>query len=205
MALDYKDLFDKALKLPVAQKVLAVAGLNLAFIYLVYSAMISPKYAEAGVLRGELDSLAQQVIHNRMIVADIPRFEQEKVDLEKSLEKAIEQLPNEKDIDELLERIAEAGRTSGLKIKLFRPKREVPEGLYARVPVDMSVDGSYESLYAFFEKVSRFERIVNLGSLNLKTIGKEMLAADPKLESRFVVTTFMFIAEDEPLEPPADG
>ncbi len=194
MALDYKQIFEKILKLPVAHKVLLVAGVNILIAYGIYAALISPKYAEAKKIKGDIETITLKVEHNRKIAADIPRYIQEKEELEVALQKAIAQLPNEKEIHELLEKISEAGRMAGLKIKLFRPGRETPSGLYAEVPVTMKVEGTYKSIIEFTSNVSKFQRIVNLGSMKIKSTSG-LLSSEPVLAADFIATTFMFLSE----------
>jgi type IV pilus assembly protein PilO len=194
MAVDYKQVFEKVLKLPVAHKVLLVAGLNAFIAYGIYAALISPKYAEAVKIKGEISNISQQLEVNRKIAADIPRYIKEKEELEVALKKAIAQLPNEKEIHELLEKISEAGHTAGLKIKLFRPGRETPSGLYAEVPVDMKVEGTYRSIIEFCSNVSKFQRIVNLGSMKIKS-ESVLLSSEPILAADFIATTFMFLSD----------
>lgn len=204
MAVDYKQFFEKILKLPVAHKVLIVAGLNVLIAYGIYAALISPKYAEAVKIKGDIENISRQLIINRKIAANIPKYIKEKEELELALKMAIAQLPNEKEIHELLERISEAGRTAGLKIKLFRPGRERPAGLYAEVPVTMKVEGTYKSIIKFTSNVSKFQRIVNLGSMKIRSTSG-LLSSDPVLAADFVATTFMFLSDGTPSGAAAAG
>jgi type IV pilus assembly protein PilO len=128
---------------------------------------------------------------NRVIAADIPRYLKEKEEMEGQLKKAVGQLPNEKEIPDLIDAISSAGEEAGLKILIFRPGGEVPKGFYAEVPVSMSVRGRYESLYDFSVKVSRLPRIVNIGGMSVTITGRK--GKTPVLSANFTATTFRFI------------
>ncbi|MBI5233282.1 MAG: type 4a pilus biogenesis protein PilO, partial [Deltaproteobacteria bacterium] len=141
----------------------------------------------------ELDAISTKLNDSRTIAADIDRFRQEMVLLEARLNKAIMQLPNEKEIPELIKSVSDAAGDVGMKILLFRPKKEVLKGFYADVPVDMVVEGGFESLFSFCDKVGRFPRIVNVADIS--TMTKTERAVSPMLESKFVVTTFRFISD----------
>src|SRR3972149_11183756 len=107
------------------------------------------------------------------------------------LKVAVAQLPNEKEIPDLIDSIHASSEKSGLKILLFRPGRDVNKGFYAEIPVNMSVEGRYESLYDFSLKVSKLPRIVNLSGMDIVSQGHRNRV--PVLKAEFVATTFRFI------------
>ena len=111
--------------------------------------------------------------------------------MEALLKAAVAQLPNEKEIPDLIDSISRAGEKSGLKILLFRPGKEVARGFYAEVPVNMSVEGKYESLYEFSAKVGNLPRIVNIENMSITSLGHKNRV--PLLRANFVATTFRFI------------
>jgi type IV pilus assembly protein PilO len=54
-----------------------------------------------------------------------------------------------------------------LDVLRFKPSSEVAKGFYAEVPVDLKLTGSYHQAGAFFDAVSKMERIVNIQGLTL--------------------------------------
>lgn len=182
---------DTIMKLPLSKRLLILAGVNLLIAALSYYMFIGPRYAEREDLRGRLQELEKKLAESRAIAKDIPKYEKEKSELEEKLRKAVAQLPNEKEIPDLMESISEAGRESGLKILLFKPRGEVPRGFYAEVPVNMTVEGRFESLFSFSVKISKLPRIVNISGIDINTIGYKDRA--PMLKAQFVATTFRFI------------
>ena len=83
------------------------------------------------------------------------------------LKDALTQLPNEKEIPEILKSISSLGKESNLEFTLFRPKPEVPQQFYAQVPIELSVLGSYHNIGMFFDKVSKLPRIINVVDFNM--------------------------------------
>jgi type IV pilus assembly protein PilO len=201
MALDVKKIikFDFILKLSLLKKLLILAGISIVIAGCFVQFMIKPKLESMAKLTAKTAVITIQLHDNRSIAKDIPRFQREKEELEIQLKKALSQLPNEKEIPNLIESISNAGKDAGLKILLFRPKPDVVRGFYAEVPVAMNVEGTYESLFNFCKKVSELPRIVNIEGISLTISNEtgEKLSADPKLKSSFVATTFRFIPEAE--------
>jgi type IV pilus assembly protein PilO len=195
MAIDIK--LDTILKLSLSRRLLILACVNIFLAVLYYQFVFSPKQEEIKGLGVELKEVTTKLNESRMIAKDIPKFEQEKMELEEKLKEAVAQLPNEKEIPDLIDSISEAARGAGLKIFLFKPMAEVPKGFYAEVPVDMEVEGRYESIFLFTDKVGKLPRIVNIGGINVSASGKEMTSREPTLGAKFVTTTFRFIPAKE--------
>ena len=77
------------------------------------------------------------------LVANLPQAKQEVADLNAALKQAIAQLPDTKEIPDLLSGISAVARESGLEIQQFRQKPEIYQDFYAEVPVEILVQGTY--------------------------------------------------------------
>ncbi|MGE0825018.1 MAG: type 4a pilus biogenesis protein PilO [Candidatus Binatia bacterium] len=116
-------------------------------------------------------------------------------EVEAQLKEATLQLPEEKEIPELLRQVSNLGRDSGLEITLFRQKGETLKDLHAEVPVEMAVRGSYHQVALFFEKVRELNRIVNIGDISMKD--PEMRDGRLQIDAAFSATTYRFLTEEE--------
>lgn len=186
---------EKIFRLPSKQKILILA-LTLSLIAVgFYFAMIKPKQEELKSFQNKLAELQTQVEENRKIAANLPRLEREYFQLSKELEKALTELPDQKQIPLLLTSITSAGKASGLDFLIFRPKAEEPKEFYASVPVDISVSGSFNSVAKFFVAVSELPRIVNIGNVafsDIKSSGDQT-----NLKVTCLATTFRFLDKKE--------
>lgn len=191
MAIELK--LDTILKLPLSRRLLILAVINVLLAGLFYQFILSPNHDNIVDSKVELENLTAKLTESRMIARDIPKFEQEKRDLEDKLKAAVAQLPNEKEIPDLIDSISDAGRKAGLKILLFKPLAEVPKGFYAEVPVKMTVEGSFESLFLFTHKVGKLPRIVNISGITIDLPRKQLTSRKPTLTASFIATTFRFI------------
>lgn len=190
------DLFERILELPPRQRVLVLVGgvallvfLYAYFLYWPRSAVIFDKDQKKADLMLDRDRKAA-------MVANIERTRKDVAQLDGDLKMAVAQLPDTKEIPDLLSNISSLGRESGLEILQFRQKPENFAEFYAEVPVDIVVRGTYHQVAAFFDKVGRMARIVNVTNVNTKSPAKiEGEAID--LDTSCVAVTFRFLDEAE--------
>lgn len=182
---------DALIKLPLSKKLMILGAVNLVILGAVVWFLVRPKYEEVRKLRIELAELNTKLRENRAIAADIPKFLREKQEMEDKLAAAVAQLPNDKEIPNLIDSISSSAELSGLKIALFKPGKENPKGFYAEIPVQMTVEGRFESLYDFSVKISNLPRIVNLSGMDVTSTGYKNRV--PVLNANFTATTFRFI------------
>ena len=198
MAIDLKNIvkLDAVMKLPLSKKIIILAGIIIAIAALSYQLLLKPQTTEIANLTVSLAELTVKVEENRRIAADIPRFQKEKDELEEQLKKALSQLPNEKEIPNLIDSISESARKSGLKVILFQPGQETPRGFYSDIPVNMEVEGTFESLYAFCVKISELPRIVNIQNI-ATNLASSAISSKPIVKAQFVTLTFRFVSPEE--------
>jgi len=190
------DLLERILDLPPRQRVLLLVGgvalLFFAYAYFLYwprSALIEDKEQRKTDLVLDRD-------RKKAMVANLERTRKEVAQLEGDLRKAVAQLPDTKEIPDLLSSISSLGRESGLEILQFRQRPEKFEEFYAEVPVDILVRGTYHQVAAFFDKVGHMARIVNVGNVNTKSPAK--IEGDAlELDTACVAVTFRFLDEAE--------
>ena len=178
-------------KLPWYGQVGAFLGLSLAgmgaFVY--YYEM--PAREEFHTREQQLDGLKDQIRMGKNTAAKLPEFRAQVVELEARLNNLKAVLPEEKDAADLLRRMQTVATQSNLTIKSFKPAPTVTKELHAEWPINLELDGNFHNLAMFFDRVSKFTRIVNISSLEVKGRDK----ADPNLtiQANCVATTFVLL------------
>ncbi len=191
-------LIERIAKAPLGAKLGVVAGVLVAITALNYFVMaipygdpISDLEAKAKKVTAEQERLDRDYIEKTAIANDLNRFRKEKELLEQRLDEALAELPEDKKIDELLQLFQDRAQKAGLEINTIEPQPEKPEGFYARIPIPMTVTGSFHEIATFFDALSRLRRIVNVSDITLDSPkdvkGKVVVSA------KFLVTTFMFL------------
>jgi type IV pilus assembly protein PilO len=186
---------EKILKLPTKQKIAIVvlvviieAAALIWFLYL-------PKHKELLGLRAELVKLHTEIEDKTRISNNLPKLQKEYDQLNVELAQALTELPNAKEIPNLLTGITTFGKSAGLDFLVFRPKPEVAKDFYAEVPVDIVVSGSYFNVANFFAAVSRLPRIVNITNVafsDIKNVNNRMTT-----KVTCLATTFRFLDKKE--------
>ena len=129
-------------------------------------------------------------------VAKGDKIQDEIAETERLFNEVTAQLPEQKEIPELLRQVSNLGKDSGLEVRLFRQQPEVKKTLHAEVPVEMSVKGGYHQVALFFDKVRQLDRIVNIANMSIKN-PQPQVGGRAQIESSFFATTYRFLSGDE--------
>ncbi|BBA70525.1 type 4a pilus biogenesis protein PilO [Geobacter sulfurreducens] len=186
---------EKLLKLPNKQKLALLAAILVVEGAALYWGLYAPRQKELTALRGKLEKLQTEVQEKTRIANNLPKLKKEYQQLQKDLENALTELPNQKEIPSLLTGITSVGKGAGLDFLLFRPKGEVPKDFYAEVPVDISVSGSFYGVANFFTAVGNLPRIVNITNVSFTDI--KPVGGKTTVKVNCLATTFRFIEKKE--------
>jgi type IV pilus assembly protein PilO len=190
-----KEMLDRILGLPKQQKLGLLAGVIILllvfdyfFLYTRLSQQISDSEQSVSSARSERDK-------KKALVANLPQLRQQLIVLDGRLKEAIAQLPDQKEIPELLTNISNKARESGLDILLFRPRAENPQDFYSEIPVDVILRGGFHNVVGFFDEVGKLSRLVNINNIEMKN----PKATDDQMtvDTTTLVTTFRFLSESE--------
>ena len=186
---------DSILKLPTPKKVLILVAILVAIAGLYLYALIIPIQDELKVAKRELSKLEQELNNSKAIARELPKFKEQVGRLNEELKNALTQLPNEKEIPEILKTISSLGKESGLEFTLFRPKPEAPQQFYANVPIELVALGNYHNVGIFFDKVSKLPRIINVIDFNMARAKEIKGKGGPELLLRTscMINTYRFI------------
>jgi Tfp pilus assembly protein PilO len=95
--------------------------------------------------------------------------------------------------------VQQMAASSNLKILKFTPQPVIPRAFYSDWPIQIEVEGNYDGLGMFFEKVSQATRIIDVGTISIK--GAEQYSDSGRtLSATCTATTFVF-REDQPAAP----
>jgi type IV pilus assembly protein PilO len=186
---------DSILKLSTPKKVLILVAILCVIAGLYLYAFFIPRQDELKVARGELSKLTKELNESKAITRDLQKFKEQVEKLNEELKKALTQLPNEKEIPEILKNISSLGKESNLEFTLFRPKPEEPQQFYAKVPIELVALGSYHNIGIFFDKVSKLPRIINVVDFNM-TRAKDIKGRSESeilVKASCMINTYRFI------------
>ena len=166
--------------------VLALAGIG-AFVY--YYEW--PARTEFDSRKQQLLTIQKDINMGKATAAKLPEFRSQVGELETRLNNLKAVLPEAKDAADLLRRMQTVAASSSLTIKLFKPAATVTKQLHAEWPINLELAGTYHNLALFFDRVSKFTRIVNISGLEVK--GREKADPNATIQASCVATTFVLL------------
>ena len=77
-------------------------------------------------------------------------------------------LPKTTEYPAFLSSLQAVANVSGVKLTAWTPKREQPDRYYARVPMEIEVEGRYHQIAKFFYGVAQLDRIINIENITIE-------------------------------------
>lgn len=95
----------------------------------------------------------------------LKQMEQQLAELKQQL--AIEQriVPDEKQVDDFITMMDAEAVKAGVELRRYKALDVKSQQYYSEVPFQIDMDGPYYSMLNYFDRVSKLERIVNIGNL----------------------------------------
>ena len=189
------DLLGQLFDLDRKQRAIACATVVLlvftGYWYFVYSG----RRTEMTATLATIENLREQHDDKKKLIANLDTQRETVRELTATLRLAEAQLPDKKEIPDLLSSVSSAGRQSGLDVLLFRQKEERYQDFYAEVPVEVLVRGNYHQVATFFDRVGQLDRIVNVSNISMK--GPRQDGESMIVETSCSAVTFRFLDEAE--------
>jgi type IV pilus assembly protein PilO len=155
-----------------------------------------PARADMTSRQTQLNTLKADVEKGRETARKLPEFKKQVEELESRLSSLKAVLPEEKDAADLLRRMQTLATQSNLTITEFRPAPVVTKQLHAEWPIHLELTGTYHNLATFFDRISKFTRIVNISGLDVK--GRSKQDPNATIEAACVATTFVLLEKPQP-------
>lgn len=188
---------DSILQLPPQKKILILVGLLVVITGLYGYALFLPLRDELERLTAEDHKATRELQESEAISRELETFKRQVKSLTEELERALTQLPNEKEIPEVLRNVSSLGKDSNLEFILFKPRPEVPQQFYARVPVEITFLGGYHNTGVFFDRISKLPRIINVVDFTMTRFkeakGRPEAREEVAIKTSCLLNTYRFI------------
>ena len=143
--------------------------------------------------RAELAKLQADINRGLNTARRLPEFRQEVATLEGQLEQLRTMLPEEQDVGDLLNRVNAMATQSNLTIRGFTPQAVSKKQLHAEWPIGLQLEGTYHDLGGFLERVSKFQRIINVS--NIKIHARDAQTGRSSITADCTATTFVLVEQ----------
>ena len=139
--------------------------------------------------RAKLEGLQTEIRKGQAIEAKLPEFEKEIENLQTKLNDLLAILPTTPETGELLKWVKNLTDQSNLELKQFNPQALRAVEFYREFPINMEIEGDYHDLGVFFDRISKYSRIINVSNV---VIGARTQAGKGSIHSTFTATTFVY-------------
>ncbi|HYK90526.1 MAG TPA: type 4a pilus biogenesis protein PilO, partial [Acidobacteriota bacterium] len=173
-------------------QVLIVTLIAIALSVVFYVFYLKGALEERDALRVEVQKLEKSVAEATAIANQLAQFKRELAELEARLNTLRSILPAAKETPMVLRSVQEMAVASGLKIMKFSPSPIVPRAFYVDWPIGLTVEGNYDGLGHFFERVSQFTRIINVENIAIKAAVDGSMDTNRTVSATCTATTFVF-------------
>ena len=160
---------------------------------------VSEMQADITVRETRLTAMRADIARGVATARRLPEFEAQVAQLEQRLENLKQVLPEERDVADVLRRIQGLATQSNLAIQSFKPLPVVSQALYAEVPYRLTAEGTYHNLGFFFDRISKFPRIINVSEITIKA----RIPSDPNATIVAECTAMTFVLQESGKKGPA--
>jgi Tfp pilus assembly protein PilO len=167
-------------KLPWWGQLGAFVIMGVLSIYGFYNFYVTDVTSDLELKERHLSSLRADINKGVATARRLGEFQAQVTDLERRLDSLKNVLPEQKDVADTLRRIQGLATQSNLSLLRFTPAPQKQQPLYVEVPYQLIADGSYHNLAMFFDRVSKFPRIINVGDISI--------SAKPRQETNSTIT-----------------
>ena len=188
-------------KLPWYGQVALFVVLGLGLIGGFYWFYAVPAHEEMATREKKLAALRVDIAKGSTKANQLNQFRHQVAELEWRLESLKAVLPEQKDVADLLRRIQTLATQSNLAIRGFKPAPSVTKQLHAEWPIALQLDGTYHNLAMFFDRVSKFSRIINVSNITIRAKEKPELTSTISVDC--VATTFVLLESAKAAAPAA--
>jgi type IV pilus assembly protein PilO len=184
--------------LPAQVQMYVLAGMVIALVAASYAFHFREAWANQTALAAEVAQLETTTAQAKAIEMQVARFDQELKKLDERLAVLRAILPDQKETPEVLRSVQQMAAASNLKIIKFQPQPAVSKTFYNDWPIQIEVQGYYDALGVFFEKISQATRILNVENIAIKSLDG---STDAMKTLQAVCTATTFVFREEPATP----
>ena len=184
---------------------LAVAGAGL-IVFSQYKwapANLSAQKTQIVQLKEALEKKEAEIAKGKQALAKQEQLARDIATLERKLADLRQILPTQPELGDLLKWIKALADQTNLELRVFGPGTAQDQEFLREQPIRMEVHGNYHQLGMFFDRVSKYARIINVENVKITPNSDRKVRAT--IVSSFVAKTYIYRDEAEEKEKKKGG
>lgn len=170
--------------------VVGIIGLVLMHVYVYKDQMVRIEKIET-----KIDELDREIEKGRAAKANIQKLEEDIKNYELELDRLKKILPTRRETDTLIKRLKQLTERGHFQLARFTPGDFVDRQFYWEWPIRVSLSGTYHELGLFFDRLSKFSRIINVSELTVTPAARGKKGAGFTIDANFTQLTFIYKEE----------
>jgi type IV pilus assembly protein PilO len=188
--------------------ILALVGVVLTVA--LYFTVFNSKSSENATAQKALNDKLQENAELEKYRTKLDDIERQLASLKQQLEIERHIVPDEKEVDSFMKMLSAEAMKAGIELRRYTARPTSNKEFYTEVPFEVELDGPYYSTLNFFDRVSKLERIVNVGQLlvastkkpgEAKTAHTYQYQANESVVATCLATTFYSHDQVAPSKP----
>lgn len=193
-----KSLGKKIEKIPQKYILIVMVVLVLVILAALYYFIMLPQVETKEKLAKEYNEVQLELRKLQDIKRNIEKHRKEYAQMQELLQEVMRQLPESKDIPNLLRSVTGVSEETMLKLKQFEPKQIKNKDFYSELPFEIKFQGNFNNLASFLDGVRKLERIISIHSFDIESKGS---ANKVFLEGSCDANAYVYLRE--PVKRPA--
>ncbi len=151
--------------------------------------------------QGRIAELEDQIRRGEAAKAQLPELQEKVARLEQQLDRLLTILPDRRNVHVLLRQFRALAERGDFNLLRVQPGREIEQEYFNEWPITLTLEGTYHNLAKFFDRMSRFTRIINVDGLRISASGRP--TPSRTIDASFVAKTFVY--KDDEAVPEGAG
>ena len=146
--------------------------------------------------RAKEPELKAKIVEKQQLAANLDAYKAQLAEMEQTLQAILRQLPNKKEIENLIVDVAQTSLADGLKNVQIQALPEVPFDYYAEAPYVLRFQGTYHQLAKFVSDAAALPRIITLHNFATITPSPDF-AKNKELDLKITAKTYRYLDDEE--------
>lgn len=200
LSTSFKGIGNKLSRMSKGQKLFIVIGLNIILFVFLFFFLINPLIDTKKKLTNDYQLVKKDLDKLVDIKNNMETYRKEYAQIQEVLGDILKQLPETKDIPNLLRNVSAIGTETRVKVTYFEPGTVQNKDFYGEFPFKFKFAGPFHNIGYFFDGIRRMERVIDIRNFTLIAKG-----APPHivLEGDGSAKSYVYL-KDQPKPQPKD-
>jgi len=171
LSTSFKGIGNKLSRMSKGQKLFIVIGLNVILFVFLFFFLINPLIDTKKKLTNDYQLVKKDLDKLVDIKNNMEKYRKEYSQVQEVLGDILRQLPETKDIPNLLRNVSAIGTETRVKVTYFEPGTVQNKDFYGEFPFKFKFAGPFHNIGYFFDGIRKMERVIDIRNFTLVAKG----------------------------------